>query len=370
MKNFLLLSFVILVTVNFSFSQNATLCYLQTDNIKIESPIDIPTITDNVDGTITLTHPDSNISNIFSDYTIYDFYQSFPTSNPNGELFKYYTIVHENKSLINDLHDYLDPNLYSIEHYQQEAINSELISLLDNKIYNLIKYCTASTEQGSTCPEFDQNTPDGFQLQISFNYDATNDEILAETVGISSCGNAFSISLKGALNDGHGSTDKRLQLWTSNSGTSIVSDDNQPCHSIESMLYSVLDIGCQVDHNYGNIRINTNTNESGQFIIERENALFATNYLTFEDNALSVNESVFSQIKPYKTADNPYLQITNLNDTDLIAVEIFTISGQSVFSTNQFKNNTINLSNYNKGLYFIKLSNINNQYKVFKFILK
>jgi len=369
MKKIHCLVYLILASVHFSFSQETTLCLPQNDYIKIESTIDIPSITNNPDGTVTLAHPDQNISNIFSNYTIYDFYQSFPSANPNGELFKYHTIVHKNRSLINDLYNYVDPNLYLVEPYPHEAINPELISLLDNKTYRLIKYCTESTESGSTCPESEQNTPDGFELQITFNYDAINDEVHAETVGISSCGNSFSITLKGVPNDGFGNTDNRLQLWKSNSGTSTISDHSQPCHYIENMLYSILDIGCQEGNNYGNIRINTDTNETGQFVLERENGVFGIDFLTFENIALSIEESYFSQMKPYKTDHNPYLQISNAENEVSIAVEIFNISGQSIYSTNKFESNTINLSGYSNGLYFIRLSTSNNQQKVFKYIL-
>lgn len=350
------------------FSQETILCTLQNDYIKIESTDNIPTTTNNPDNTITLTHLDQNITDIFADYTIYDFYQAFPNANPDGELIKYYTIVHGNRALINELHNYLPSESYSIELYPTTALNSELINLLDNKTYKLIKYCTESTEGGLPCPEGEYNIPEDFQLNIAFEYDAENDIMNAETAGLSSCGNSFSIKLKGQLSDELGTSNNRLQLWESQLGVSTLTDNNQPCHSIEYMVYSVLDIGCQVGYNYGNIRFNIDTGNAGEFIIERENAVFATDFLTFRDNELSIDENLFESMRIFQTNGNPYLQISNL-DNHIISVEVFNTLGQSIVKTKRFTNTSLNVSEFNEGLYFIKLSTQKTKEKVFKFFI-
>ncbi len=364
----LLIIISFLLSFNGIMSQETILCPLLKENIKIESTDDIPTITNNTDGTISLIHQDQNITNIFATYVIYDFYQSFPSANPNGELIKYYTIVHKNKALINELYDYVSSDIYQIYPYTYTSISSDLISFLDNKTFRLIKYCTDSTEGGLPCPEGEQSVPSDFELKIAFQYDSINDMMLIETVGTSSCGNSFSIALKGELNDGIGTTDNRLQLWISSPGISTTTDYNEPCHDIENMLYSILDIGCQDGHNYGNIRFNIDTENSGEFILERENALFATDLLTFRDDELSIEDNTFQSIYPYITNNNPYLQITN-PDNQNISVEIFNSLGQSIAYTKRFENNSVNLSRFNSGLYFIKLSDSNNQQKIHKLIL-
>lgn len=365
-KSYLIFCLIIIVS-GVVEAQEAVLCPLQKDNIKIETTVDIPTVTNNPDGTVTLTHSDQNITDIFAQYTIHDFYQSFPSSNPDGELFKYYTLVHENRTLINELYNYVHPSIYLLDPYPNTTISSALINLLDNKTYKLIKYCTESSELGWTCPESDQQVPDDFELKIAFEYDAVNDLIHAETVGVSSCGNSFSINMKGGFDDGFGTTDNTLQLWESETGNSALLDYNQPCHNIESMLYSVLDIGCYENHNYGNIRVYANSGETGQIVIERANVIFATDFLTFQDNALSVNDESFQNIKLFEIVGNPYLQIANLNNQS-VSVEIYNTSVQLIERTKRFKENTLNISNLSSGLYFVKLSNLNNQQKVFKFL--
>jgi len=312
-KNYVLI-YLFTITSCFLTAQQAVLCALQNHQIKIESAADIPAVTDNPDGSVTLTHQDQNITDIFAQDIVHDFYQSYPNANPEGELIKYYTIVHGNRALINNLYDYGYPDTYFMEPYPNTAISTTLIDLLDNKTYKLTNYCTESSEEGWTCPEFEQNIPEGFELKITFEYDATNDMMHAETVGVSTCGNAFSISMKGGYDDGFGTTDNTLQLWESEAGNSTLTDYSQPCHYIENILYSVLDIACNEGHNYGNIRVDANNGETGQFVLERENALFATDFLTFEDSSLSVEQYSFQNIKPFEIKGNPYLQISNLNN--------------------------------------------------------
>lgn len=82
------------------------LCALQNDYIKIESTADIPAVTNNPDGTVTLALQDQNIIDIFAQHIIYDFHQAYPNANPDGELIKYYNIVHGNNALIKELYNY------------------------------------------------------------------------------------------------------------------------------------------------------------------------------------------------------------------------------------------------------------------------
>lgn len=365
-KKDVLIALIILIS-GFVKAQEAVLCALQKNDIKIESIADVPVTTNNTGGTITLTHQDQNVTDIFAQYLIYDFYQTFPNSNPEGELYKYYTIVHGDRTLINELYDYMFPDVYTLDPYEMTSIDPELINLLDNKTYKLVKYCTESSEQGGTCPESEQNIPDGFELKIAFEYDAENDLMHAESVGASSCGNSFSIDMRGGFDDEFETTDKTLQLWKSDPGISTISNYNQPCHAIEQMVYSILDIGCLDHHNYGNIKVHLNNGVEGEFVVERDNTLFAIDFLTFQDEALSIDEETLKSIKPFEIIGNPYLQLANLN-LQSVSIEIYNTTGQQITPASIFEENTLNISQLTSGLYFIRISNLNNQQKIFKFL--
>ena len=195
------------------------------------------------------------------------------------------------------LREYADPSVFIIDQYFNTALIIGLIELLDNKTYLLIKYCTFSSEGGFPCPQGEKLTPDGFELKITFQYDASNEIMHAETVGLSSCGNSFSIGMKGGYDDGFGTTENTLQLWESEPGISALTLYDQPCHPIGSMLYLVLDIRCFEGVNLGNIKV-TDNSEVGQIVLERENSLFAVDFLTFEDNALSIEGSELNSLFP------------------------------------------------------------------------
>ncbi len=53
------------------YAQNAVLCPIQEIYLRIEDPVNIPVITDNGDGTITLTHTESYVTELFSNYVNY-----------------------------------------------------------------------------------------------------------------------------------------------------------------------------------------------------------------------------------------------------------------------------------------------------------
>ena len=301
-----------------------------------------------------------------SAWFLYDFFQSFPSSNPTGELFKYYTLSHGNKSLIQELNSYANPDVFIIEEYIPTPISSDLIDLLDGKTYKLIKQCFESDESGSFCPDDEENVPVGFELKIAFTYNAENDIIHAETVGLSNCGNYFSVGFKGGFDDGFNPTENTLQLWESDNGISTFTDYEQPCHYIENTLYSALDIGCMEEANYGNIIINFGT-EDGRFVLERNNTVFGIDFFTFEVDLLSIEENSLDRMQAFQTKGSPYLQISNLKN-ETITFEIYTLSGQKITNAVKFENNSVNISHFSNGIYFIKLSTVNNQQKVLKFL--
>ncbi len=72
-KVYYLLVFLLFHTFN-GTAQKPVLCSIQYEYVKIENPANIPSVTNNEDGTVTLTHQDQIITDIFANYTIYDFY--------------------------------------------------------------------------------------------------------------------------------------------------------------------------------------------------------------------------------------------------------------------------------------------------------
>ncbi|RKE91927.1 putative secreted protein (Por secretion system target) [Ichthyenterobacterium magnum] len=357
MKNYLIAIFVSLY-ISISFAQNSILCSLQKDNIKIENTDNIPTVSDNGDGTITLTHQDQNITNIFDDHVIYDFVRSYPSIDTEP-LSQYYTLFFQNKDLINELQASVPPEVFLFSsNYVNTSISSELINFLDNKTFRLRNYCSIADNIGEPCPE--ETVPDNLDILISFTYDNSNDLLILESQNETPCGNYFSIALKG------GTTNDTLQLWESTPGISTETDyQTNTCHFIEEHLYSMLDISC-INQNYGDLTPTIDTINNTLFLY-RNNMVFGYHTATFEEFTLSVQENSLERMKPFQIMGNPYLQVSS-SESQIINIEIYNVSGQKIVNTTRFKNNTINISNYSNGLYFIKLSNSNNQQKVFKFL--
>lgn len=57
----------------------------------------------------------------------------------------------------------------------------------------------------------------------------------------------------------------------------------------------MLDIGC-LEFNYGNLKVNMGSC-AGQIILERENGTFSTDFMTFQEENLSVEESSFPMVR-------------------------------------------------------------------------
>lgn len=349
--------FAFFILTNFlCFSQNAVLCPAQETYIKIEDNANIPMVSDNGDGTITLTHSESYITDLFANYLIYDFYQAYPSST--GELRKYFNVAFETKDLINELKASVPPEIFLIDYiYDSTPISSDIISFLDGKKYHLTKHCSDVPEVGESCANNEVTVPTDFNLIIEFNYDATNDLILATSFGFTPCGNSFSIALKG------GTVDNTLQLWNSTPGTVTETYYEDYCHYIEYKLYSMLDIGCE-NSNYGDLNINLDT-ENNIFILGRPNMIFSTDFVTFEEYSLSSIENSLEHIKLFES--DAYLQISNTKNKNM-SLAIFSVSGQQVLTKTPYQDHQIKIDNLTSGLYFIKITNLNNQPKVFKFL--
>jgi hypothetical protein len=316
------------------------------------------------------------VTDIFANYSIYDFYQIFPGSSEN--LQKYYNISFNSKSLIEDIMENVPTSTLEWTGAETPEIspirsnmNTALIEALDGKVFEVTNYGSVSDECD---PFFDspscalQDLPDNLIFTFSANYDSETELMHIESEELTTCGNAFSIDLAGGNNSTFNISDENLQLWASTHGTAAISEFTEPCHQIESIIFSVLDIACEpYDNDYGNFyyRINTDT---GSIRFIRSLAIFAYKIIEFSEIDLSIDDENFQLMRPFKEGTNPYLQILNLNNR-LISLEIYNTLGQQIFRTEAFQENTIDTSKFETGLYFIKLSNLNNQHKTFKILL-
>ncbi|MBV7269370.1 T9SS type A sorting domain-containing protein [Winogradskyella luteola] len=353
--------------------QEAILCSLQNFKLKIENTIDVPIVTSNNDGTVNLNFPQQYITDIFADYEIYDFNQSFPTGSE--ELQKYYDIIMNSKDIIEPIITQVPQTTMTIfvEDFSQTEIpltipiSADLIALLNNNTFIVTKYRTTSDADDCwDCPLYD--VPENFNFKVSFNYNTVNDILYMESDEATSCGNSFSIGLKGGNPSGYVDPENMLQLWESYPYTATESNFSEPCHNIEATVFDLLDIACSpYDPAYGNILFTVDSaSEKVQF--SRSHAFFGEHIVEFSKADLSIDEENLNKMKPYQIPYNPYLLISN-SDNQILSVEIINTSGQSVFVTNKFENNSVNISIFEAGLYFIKISNGNDKYKVFKLIL-
>lgn len=347
---------ILVVISTISYSQNATLCPAITDIIRVEDIDNVPVITDNGDGTISLTHPEQYITDIFANHVIYDFVQTFPNSSETLE--KYYTLFYDEKDLILELNEFVPNDVFTVDIvYEYTPISQELIDFLDEKQFQLTHYCSIADNFGEPCPEL--SVPDDVIISVTFNYDAINDMMLMESYGLTDCGNSFSIALRG------GTEPNTLQLWKSVPGVITETDyETNPCHMIEDHLYSMLDISCS-DVNWGNI-IPTIDLENNTLFLYRQNMVFGYHTATFLEENLSVAEQIFKNLKLFQLEGNPYLQISNVYSQ--LYVEVASMTGSSVLERTPFETNKILIDYFSNGLYFIKVSNHRGDFKTFKYL--
>lgn len=353
-------AYTIIVFLFFSYlglAQNTILCPIQEAIITIEDPVNIPSITNNPDGTITLTHSEAYITDIFANYVIHDLRLTYPTGT--GGLLKYYTIAFETKDLINDLNTNVPSSIFITDSYESTPISNDIINFLDGQVFDLIKYCSDVPEVGEVCANNEQNVPNDFYLGIQFNYDVTNDLMQATIVGQTPCENSFSISLKGGV------INNRLQLWISNPGTTTETSYEDPCHQIENMLYGVLGISCFEESHYGDTGIDIVV-MNDTFLLHRETTTFSTDILTFRDHRLSINDNHFETIKLISNYNSTYINFSNI-DNENYSIEIYNISGKQILKNTPFNNNSISIESFATGMYFIKLHNDKTS-KVFKLV--
>ena len=209
------------------------------------------------------------------------------------------------------------------------------------------------------CQDNEESVPQDFSLKIEFNYDIVKNLLLATSKGLTPCANSFSIAFKG------GELDNGLQLWKSIPEETSETTYDMPCHNIEQKLYSIFDISCVKEH-YGNIIVHIDS-EANTFVLERENAVFLTDFISFEEDILSTNETTFENTKLIRSKRHHYIEFANIEKSDLY-IEVFSILGEKIIKKIRYQKNAIRLNPSQKGLYTIKLSNSNNGFKTFKYV--
>lgn len=340
------------------YTQTPNLCPEIVTHIKIKDTDNIPDLSDNGDGTITLTHTEKYITDIFASYVIYDFYRYFPNADPTSELSKYYTITFQSKNLINEMKQNIPSKIFdSYSSYNSSPIDTGLVDFLDGKKFKLTSENHTSGKSSESKRK--DNIPSDFDLRVEFNYDNKNDLLLMESIALTPCDNSFLISLKGGENS------TSLQLWKINS--SIISETAtiQSCSDTENSLYSMLDISC-LGYNYGDITASFNEVKN-TLTLHRYNVIFGDDIFTFEEDVLSVDTPFIEDIKLIRSQKNHFIKFSNIKERGLY-VEIFSVLGEKITGKIPYQNNTISLNSFQSGLYFIKLTNSNNNHKIFKYL--
>lgn len=370
-KKINILSLIFFIGYNIGFTQENIMCSELRTLIKIENSSDLPVVINNNDGTILLMFNQQYITDIFNNYDIIDFYQAFPDGSES--LQKFYYLKHYSKDIIVDLRNNVSESILSLDEVTTSLISQDLIDALDGVTFDLTKHVTdtgnCTNEIGIIdCPYID--IPEDLNISLTFHYLPSIDSFHVESTQLSPCGNYFSTYLRGGdpADTDFNTSDYSLQTWENELGTSTITSNSEPCYLIEQKLYGLLGVTCDYDYNYGNINISIDS-DSGSVRLTRKMVLLGFEGIELnQSNTASVGDNNLETIRPYHTSNSPYLQISNF-DNQIISIDIYNALGKVIYRTNRFEKNTINLSVYSQGLYFVKLSNSNNQQKVYKLIL-
>ena len=173
-------------------AQEQILCPGTESFFKIENEADILISTTNNDGTLTLTHPtNQEITDIFINYEIYEFEQTFPSS-PFEEDLKFYTIETNSKQLFIDLNNNTSEEIYS--NFQpiriDTSINNDFITLVDGREFRLSKYISTSDADGCVINCGPDPVPESLRVIVSFSYDPITELLTMTTTENTSCDNS------------------------------------------------------------------------------------------------------------------------------------------------------------------------------------
>lgn len=347
-----------------SFSQN--ICQNIYASMFIENNVDIPSVTENGDGTITLVHPDQAITNVFANYTIYGFERTFPATN-SELLMKYYTVFTDTNDLFVTIQNEISDAIYVIDQDYSipSAVPNDLVNFVHGKSFDIHGVVSFTDLDGCfypNCPFIEGSV--NYPITINFNYDANQDLLFVETDATTPCGNSFSIAMKATSTSNN---EIGLQIWSIDEVTDGGNTD-QDCHQIEYLIFTVFEILCSNDFDNNSASRFLIDEDNGEVVFLKNNLLFGEDIVVLKDNTFSVSDNVFALLSIFQPAGKEYLQLVNNLDAHITA-SILTTSGKLVVQDQLATNNQIDISSLSKGVvYFVQLKNSENQVKYIKFI--
>ena len=364
MKKTILITTFLFLNFNILFSQDYIHCYELRTLVQIPDGNNIPIITTNTNGTITLTFPQQAITDIFANYEIYDFYPAVVNS--------FFYLKHNSKSLIEDVQNNVSPMIIEFDVLSADTIHQDLIDALDGETFRVIK--TVGVTDPSSCTDFFgndlcpyQDVPSNSNLEFSFTYDSVNDSFLVESTQNTTCGNFFSITMKGGNpNDNINNTPYTLQTWETSVGVSAFNPPTNLCHYSENRLFGIMGIYCVYDYFYGNVNITIDPVTSN-LKFTRDMVLLGYEGIELENiQTNSLEEREFQKLIPYLENGTFLLNIKNFQNQDL-EIEVFDVNGKQIIQNTKYQANQIDFSTFSNGIYFIRLID-EKQIRTFKII--
>ncbi|MFT7072409.1 T9SS type A sorting domain-containing protein [Patiriisocius sp. Uisw_017] len=346
-----------------SFSQSDPFCFGISSILQFGNNSNLPQVSDNGDGTITLIFSEQYITDLFAEYGIYAFEQF------SGNR---YRMESNSKNLLIAIEDQVPSSQIEVDndYLPSGPIQQEFLDFVDGKTFDLIGTEEYDEDQvincyngPMICDPLDQ-VPENFNFQVAINYDSQNDLLLFETVSTTSCESSFSFSMRRSA-----STDfeKELQIWSIDSAVSNMLDG--ACGLIEFRTYLVMQLLCDNNFDYGGFGSQYYfPDELGVFRLRKGTPLMGEFLVDFRDTELSIEENNLSEVLIYEKTGSPYLQLKNPQDKEL-SIVIFDLTGKNVLSKTSFKNNTLNIGVLqSNAIYLLHVKTTKGDSKVFKLL--
>lgn len=342
-------------------AQSTNTCPFIRNSIKIENTEDIPAVETNDDGTLMLTFEDVDITNIFSNYSIYEFYQTFPTGSQNAQ--KYYTLNSNSYDLGNEIASVVDANIMTVSYvFETSPLSQNIIDVFSNKVLTYTKYCSDIPEANESCNNNEMQVPPDFSLVLETHYDEVNDVIVMQSQGLTPCENTIEIGFKAGVDSAD-----NLFLWNATAGSVNTEIENTAsCNYAETFLMDMFGIGCFENSHYGDLFFQVN-NEDGTIRFQRETTIFSSDISTFTFSSLGVDDfQPLENLKLVKLNDNQ-AKLIDLKTLDY-ELTMYDLSGKVLKKSYIDNSNLIDISRLSKGLYLFKITLPNKESKVIKFL--
>ncbi len=341
MKTTVIIVFFNLFVFNVLISQD--ICVVQNFILKINDEINVPSISTNSNNTITLSHNEQYITDIFSKYIIYDFQKAFPNYT-SGNLKKYYNLKCSSKYLINELYETVPEDIIFIENkYQGDVLSEENTNFFsEEKLYSLKEYIATSDSNYCVFNCDLIPVPKNVNIAIKVYYDDINELLVMKSVEATSCGNTFTFKFKKKVN----STDNEFVVWETISDKPCFNTNNDLNCNFEATFFGAL---------LGDFDL-TFTISEFDFIIQTPNNVFGESVFRFEQSNLSVKDKIFSEsifVSPNPIKDVFSISI-NQDRANISKVSIFDYTGKEISKIENFFDR-IDISDLSSGVYFLNI---------------